>query len=105
MAWGLVARHAGINFEGPAVDTACQGFGGGDALLTEPVDDIEAAHAVVAITDDRLVGVEFLQIRRNRAHGDEDSAFDTALGIFPGFAHVNEEEFFAVVEALFQFCG
>jgi len=98
---GLVARDAGIDFEGPSIDATGEGFGGGDALLAEPVDDVEAAHAVVAVADDRFVGVELLKIRRDCAHGDEDGAFDTALGVFPGLADVYEHEFLAVVEALF----
>jgi len=51
------------------------------------------AHAVVAVADDRFVGVELLEIRGNRAHGDEDGTFDAALGVFPGFAHVYERVF------------
>ena len=99
---GLITRDARIDFEGPAVDAAGEGFGSGDALLAEPVDYIKASHAVVAVADDRFVGVELLEIRGNRAHRDEDGAFDAALGVFPGFSHVNEDEFFAVVEALFE---
>src|SRR6202051_3399800 len=48
----LIAGDFGIDFEGPAIDAACEGFGGGDALLAEPVDYVEAAHAVVAVADD-----------------------------------------------------
>ena len=72
-------------------------------MLTEPVDDVQAAHAVVAVTDNWVVGVEFLETGRDGAHGDEDGTFDAALGVFPGFADVDEEEFFAVVEALLEF--
>ena len=74
-------------------------------MLAEPIHDVEAAHSVVAVTDDRLVRVELLQIRWNRTHWNKDGAFDAALSVFPRFADVNQEEFFAVVEALLQFCG
>jgi len=86
----LVARNSGIDFHGPAIDAAGKGFGGGDALLAEPIHDVEAAHAVVAVTDDRLVRVELLQIRWDRAHGDEDGSLNVALGVFPGFADINQ---------------
>jgi len=63
----LITRDFGIDFKGPAVDAAGEGFGSGDALLAEPVDYIEAAHTVVAVADDRFFGVELLEIRGNRA--------------------------------------
>ena len=102
----LVARNLGIDFEGPAIDAASHGLGGFDALMAEPVGDIKTAHAVMTETDDVVVGVEPLKIGRNGAHGDEHGTFDAAEGVFVGLAYIDEEEFVATVEALFDFeCG
>ncbi len=105
VAKSLVARNSGIDFQGPAIDASGERFRGGNALLAEPVGYVEAAHPVVAVTDDRLVGVELLEIRGDRSHGDKHGAFNTALRIFPGFADVDEEDFLVIIETLFKFGG
>src|SRR4029077_8507304 len=101
-----VARNLGIDLERPAIDAASHGLGGFDALVAEPVGNIEAAHAVMTEADDVVVGVELLKIRGNGAHGNEHSACDAAEGVFVGLTDINEEEFITAVEALFDFnCG
>ncbi len=95
----------GSIFEGPTVDAAGHGLGGLHALMAEPIRDIEAAHTVMAEADDVVVGVEFLEIGGNGAHGNEHGAFNVAEGVFVGFADVDEEEFIAPVKALFHFAS
>jgi hypothetical protein len=75
----------------------------GDALGAEPVGYVQAAHSVVAIEDDVLVGIELLEIRGNGAHGNQFGAFDAALRVFPRFADVDEQHFVAAIEAQFYF--
>jgi hypothetical protein len=95
----------GIHFKRPAVDAAGHGLGGFHTLMSEPVGNIEAAHAVVAEADDFVVRIELLQIRGYGAHGDEYSAIDPTEGVFVRFADVDEEELVATVEALFDFAS
>ena len=95
----------GIDFLGPAFDAAGQGFCGGDTLVAEPYGYVEAAHAVVAIADYVVVDVEGLQICRDLAHGDQLGAFDATHVEFPWFSDIDEEDFFAAIEALFEFDG
>jgi hypothetical protein len=56
--------------------------------------------------DNVVIGVKRLEIGRNGTHGNEHGAFDAAEGVFVGLSDIDEEEFVATVEALFDFnCG
>jgi hypothetical protein len=77
-----------------------------DAVFAEPVDDVEATDAVVAV-DDEWGGVglfvEFLEPGRDRAHGDEVGAFDAADLPFHVFADVDEANVLTGFAAVFDF--
>jgi len=74
-------------------------------LVAEPNGDVEAAYAVMAIADYVFVDVERLEMCGNLAHGDQLGACDAAEIKFPGFADIDQQEFFAAIEALSEFGG
>jgi hypothetical protein len=99
----LIAGDFWVDFGGPAIYAAGHGFCVSDTLCAEPIGYVQAAHSVVAVENDVLVGVQLLQIRGNRAHRNEFGAFNAALCVFPWLANVHEQEFVAAVETRFYF--
>jgi hypothetical protein len=98
-----VAGDFGVDLGGPAIYAACHGFGVSNALGAKPVGYILATHAVVAIEDDIYIGIEFLKIRGNGAHGNEFGALDTALRMLPRLSNIDEQNFFAAINTRFYF--
>ena len=51
---GSIPGHGRIDVGAPGVDAALHALGQGKTLLTKPLRHAQAAHAVVAVDDDRL---------------------------------------------------
>jgi hypothetical protein len=99
----LIARDLRIDFEGPAINAPGHGFGRLHPLLAEPIGDVQAAHAVMAETDNVVVRVDLLEIGGDGAHGNQDRAFDMAEGVFMGLANIDKKKLFTTVQALLHF--
>jgi hypothetical protein len=81
---------------GPEVDAAGQGGTVFDALAAEPVDDIEAADAVMAEDDEELVvsqGIEMLEAGGDGVHRDELGVSDAGDGVLIGLTDIEEDGF------------
>src|SRR5712691_12189129 len=71
-ASSYVTRHAGIDFQAPAIDAAFHADALFDTLLAQPVYDLQAAHAVMAKYNQwRLLGFQRVQRLRNGAHRNQ----------------------------------
>ena len=92
---GSVLRHGVVDLRGPGIDAAGEVIDARVAALLQECDDLRAAHAVVADTDDRLRGADLVQTLRDVVHGDVDGGLagqvDARKRHFPGFAHVQQQ--------------
>jgi hypothetical protein len=70
-----------------------------DALRAKPRCRIETADSVMTEKNYIFRSLEFRQVPGNLAKRNELRAFDAGGGIFPWLANVDEEEFFAAVDA------
>ena len=91
-----IAGHAGLDFVGPAFNSAGHRLGVGEALLAEPVGNAVAAAALVAVDDDAvaLMPGKLADSIGKRAHRHELSAVDLADRSLVRLAAVEEDEFF-----------
>src|SRR5271155_1003953 len=98
-----VARDAGINFSGPALDAAGHGLGAFDTLRAEPRGRVQAAHAVVAEEHHLFGAFQALQVRGNIAEGNQHRAGDAGGIVFPLLANVHKKHFGLAGEKIFYF--
>ena len=77
-------------------------------MPAQPVDDVEAADAVMAVDDECRVicfGLKFRKRGGDGAHGDQFAAFDASQRVFVRLADVDEVKFLAGVEAMADLVG
>src|SRR6266436_4760075 len=100
-AGALVPWNSGINLGGPAINSAGQRFRARHSLAAQPNRHVQAAHSVMAVANHFVIGVQRLQIRGNRAHGNQLRAGDAANLKFPRLAHVHQQNAVAALQTLF----
>src|SRR6266436_2017210 len=101
-AGALVPWNSGINLGGPAINSAGQRFRARHSLAAQPNRHVQAAHSVMAVANHFVIGVQRLQIRGNRAHGNQLRAGDAANLKFPRLAHVHQQNAVAALQPLFR---
>src|SRR5215471_3015693 len=94
----LVARDGGIDFEGPALDSAGQRLCFLESLKTQPRRRVQASHAVMAVANHFVRVRQSVQAGRERTERNKLRALDTADFEFPRLAHIHEDEVFTAVE-------
>jgi hypothetical protein len=98
-----ISRNVWINLEGPPLDASRKGFRALDSLLPQPYRCVQAANPVVTITNHFFIVGQGLNVAGQSAKRNQLRSLDTADLIFPGFANIHEQHFFALIEALLQF--
>src|SRR5260370_40365382 len=96
-----ISRNFGIDLHGPAFDSAGQRLCFFDALKPQPRCCIQTAHSMMAIANHFVHIRKRLQARSQRAQRYEFRALDSAKLVLPGFAHVEENQFFSAVQPRF----
>src|SRR5688572_13304901 len=97
-----ILRHCRVDVERPLVDAAGHVLGLREAVLPQPLDDPQAAAAVMAMYDDRRVAVRFQLglARGDLAHRNERRGGDLRRSVLFRLANVEQQELFAGVEPL-----
>src|ERR1700687_6243091 len=89
----LIPRNGRINLCRPAIDSAGQRFRARHSLAAQPV---------MAVANHFVIGVQRLQIRGNRTHGNQLRAFNAADLKFPRLAHIHKQNALAAVQPLLR---
>jgi hypothetical protein len=92
-----------VDFQRPALDATRERFRALNALASQPNGYIETPHAMVAIANYLIVGIQSLKIRGDRAHRNQLCALDAADLGFPRLAYIHEQQFLAAIKAPFGF--
>jgi len=72
------------------------------------VHDVEAAHTVMAVDDQRTfirAGFEIGKLAWYRAHGNQHGAFDFGLGELVRLADIDQMKLFSSIDTPFDFLG
>jgi hypothetical protein len=85
----LVARHAGIDFDGPGIDPAIHALDVGEPLLCQVARSIHAAPSHVAVKDDRSVLRPGQNLLRQFVR-QECCSFNMSDGMFFLSPHIDE---------------
>jgi len=104
----LIAWNGRIDFQAPEVDAAGHALARVDTVLAEPMNDIQAAHTVMAKYDERYVfslSVQARQLGRDGSHGNQIGAGDAGQLEFRGLADIDEHEFLARLETAMDIAG
>ncbi len=90
----LITDQLRIDFYGPHVDPACHVLRSGKALLPEPLGDLVATSAVVAINDDSLVHIlpQFLDTNHHFGHRQEPRTVDFDQGVLVCLSTIQQQE-------------
>src|ERR1700741_5186099 len=85
-----IFRHAMIDFVGPGADAALHALHVFKALLLEELESFHRTLAALAVNVDRLIGIEFSELLRQRPKREKWHPIDVRDLVFVWVANVND---------------
>ena len=101
-------RGTRVDLQAPAVDATGHALARIDTLFAQPMNDVQAADAVMAKHDERcFIGqcVQPRELGRHGSHGNQLGVGDARELEFVGLADVDQREFFAGWRRRWTSCG
>ena len=98
----LIARDRRVHYNAPGIDASGHALARRHTLIAEPIHDVQAAYAVVAEDDQRVVvgfGLEILQAFGDAPHRDQRGAFNKSDRKFVRLTNVDEHQLLPRVDA------
>jgi hypothetical protein len=102
----LISWDRRVDLQAPAVDAASHALTRGDALLAQPVDDVQAPDAVMTKHDEQRIislRVETGQLGGDRSHRNQLGFADASELELVWLAHIDQRELRTGLQALLDF--